>query len=56
MFNDVSEVQIALMTEAVSTYETSANYQDIRCNIPEETHLQTRRRENLTSHLQNNFS
>jgi hypothetical protein len=43
---------IVLMMEAVSTYETSVNfYQTTRRNIPEDSHLHTRRRENLKSHL-----
>jgi hypothetical protein len=38
------------MVEAVSTSETSVNfYQTTRCNIPEDRHLLTRRRENLKS-------
>jgi hypothetical protein len=42
---------IALMMEAVSTSETTVNfYQTTRCNIPEDSHLHTRRRENLKSH------
>jgi hypothetical protein len=40
------------MTEAASTSETSVSfYQTTRCNIPEDSHLHTRRRENLKSHL-----
>jgi hypothetical protein len=36
--------------EAISTYETSVNfYQTTRRNIPEDSHLHTRRRENLKS-------
>jgi hypothetical protein len=43
----------ALMIEAVSTSETSVNfYQTTRRNIPENSHLHTRRRENLKSQLQ----
>jgi hypothetical protein len=39
------------MMEAVSTSETSVNfYQTARRNIPEDSHLHTRRRENLKSH------
>jgi hypothetical protein len=42
---------IALMMEAVSTSETSVNiYQTAGRNIPEDSHLHTRRRENLKSH------
>jgi hypothetical protein len=43
---------IALMMEAASTSETSVNfYQTTRRNNPEGSHLHTRRRENLKSHL-----
>jgi hypothetical protein len=39
---------IALMMEAVSTSEMSVNfYQTTRRNIPEDSRLHTRRRENL---------
>jgi hypothetical protein len=42
---------IALMIEASSTSETSVNlYQIIRRNNPEDSHLNTRRRQNLNSH------
>jgi hypothetical protein len=42
---------IALMMEAASTSETSVKfYQTARCNIPKDSHLHTRRRENLKSH------
>jgi hypothetical protein len=45
-------ILIALMMEAASTSETSANfYQTTRRNIPEDSYLHTRRRENLKSHL-----
>jgi hypothetical protein len=52
---DVSEVLIAsviaLMMEAVSTSQTSANfYQTTRRNIPEDSHLHIRRRKKLKSH------
>jgi hypothetical protein len=41
---------IALMMEAASTSETSANfYQTTRHYNPEDSHLHTRRRENLKS-------
>jgi hypothetical protein len=41
---------IALMMEAASTSETSVNfYQTARRNNPEDSHLHTRRRENLKS-------
>jgi hypothetical protein len=43
---------IALMMEAVSTSETSVNfYKCTRRKNPEDSHLHTRRRENLKSHL-----
>jgi hypothetical protein len=42
---------IALIMKALSTSETSVNsYQITRSNIPEGSHLQSRRRENLKSH------
>jgi hypothetical protein len=41
---------IALMMGAISTSETSVNYQTTRRNIPEGCHLHIRRRENLKSH------
>jgi hypothetical protein len=42
---------IALMMKAASTSEMSANfYQTTRRNILEDSHLHTRRRENLKSH------
>jgi hypothetical protein len=45
-------VSIALMMEAVSSSETSVNiYQTTRRDFPEDSHLHTRRRENLKSHL-----
>jgi hypothetical protein len=40
----------AMMMDAASTYETSVNfYQTTRRNNPEDSHLHTRRRENLKS-------
>jgi hypothetical protein len=43
---------IALMIEAGSTSETSVNiYQTTRRNIPEDSRLHIRRRENLKAHL-----
>jgi hypothetical protein len=43
----------ALMMEAVSTSEMSVSfYQTIRRNIPEDSHLYTRRCENLKTHHQ----
>jgi hypothetical protein len=45
-------VAIALIMEAVSTSEASVNfYQTTRSNIPEDSNLHTRHRENLKSHL-----
>jgi hypothetical protein len=42
---------IALMLEAASSSETSVNlYKSTRRNNPEDSHLHTRRRENLKSH------
>jgi hypothetical protein len=48
---------IALITEAVNTSETSVNlyYQTTRHNLPEDSHLHTRRRENL-KHSQQQIS
>jgi hypothetical protein len=47
----IAQWAIALMTEAASTSETSINfYQTTRRNNPEDSHLHTRRRENLKSH------
>jgi hypothetical protein len=43
---------ITLMMEEASTYETSVNfYQTTRGNNPDDSHLHTRRRENLKSQL-----
>jgi hypothetical protein len=43
---------IALMMEAASTSETSVNvYQTTRRNNPEDSHLHSRRSENLKSHM-----
>jgi hypothetical protein len=43
---------IALMMKAEINSETSVNfYQTTRCNNPEDSHLHTRRRENLKSHI-----
>jgi hypothetical protein len=40
-----------LMMKAVNSSETLVNfYQTTRCNIPEDSHLHTRRRENMKSH------
>jgi hypothetical protein len=59
-FTDVSEVLVAsiirAMMEAASTSETSVNfYQTTRRNNPEDSHLHTRRRENLKSHVSVSF-
>jgi hypothetical protein len=58
MFTDVLEVLPASITrtmsmmEAASTSETSVNfYQTTRRNNPQDSHLHTRRRENLKSDL-----
>jgi hypothetical protein len=48
---------IALIMEAISTSETSVNfYQITRRNIPEDSHLHTRCRDNLKSHFVRFFS
>jgi hypothetical protein len=48
----MSLILIALMMVAKSTSETSVKfYQITRRNNPEDSHLHTRRRENLKSHL-----
>jgi predicted unusual protein kinase regulating ubiquinone biosynthesis (AarF/ABC1/UbiB family) len=45
-------MEIALTKEAASVSETSVNFhQTTWRNIPEVSHLHTRRRENLKSHL-----
>jgi hypothetical protein len=54
-FTDVSEVLTAsiitaMMREAESTSETSANYQNTRRKSPEDSHRHIRRRENLKAH------
>jgi hypothetical protein len=44
------------MMEAATTSETSVNFfQTTRRNIPEDSHLHTRRRDNLVSYLVNNI-
>jgi hypothetical protein len=46
--------EIALMMEAASTSQTSVNfYQTTRRYNPEDSHLHTRRRENIRSYLAN---
>jgi hypothetical protein len=41
----------ALMMEALNTFEMSVNfYQTTRLKIPEDSHLHTRRRENMKYH------
>jgi hypothetical protein len=48
----IIRVMSLLMMEAVSSSETSVNiYQTTQCNISEDSHLHTRRCENLKSHL-----
>jgi hypothetical protein len=50
-----SLAEFALMMEAVSTSATSVNFYDTTWrNIPENSHIHTRRRENLKSHLGSN--
>jgi hypothetical protein len=45
-----STIMVALMIAAANTSETSVNfYQTTRRNISEDSHLHTRRRENLKS-------
>jgi hypothetical protein len=52
----IIRAMIALKMEAASTSETSVNfYQTTRRNIPEDSHLHTRHRENLKSHLFTNY-
>jgi hypothetical protein len=52
IIGSMSDLLITLMIEAVSTRETSVySYQAIRLNIPEDSRLHTRRRENLKFHL-----
>jgi hypothetical protein len=47
----ISITAITLMMEAASTCKTSVNlYQTTRCTNPEDSHLHTRRLENLKSH------
>jgi hypothetical protein len=44
---------IMAMIEAANTFETSVNlYQTTWRNNPEDSHLHTRRRENLKSHME----
>jgi hypothetical protein len=52
VFWDVVPFSLAIaLIKAVSTSETSVNfYQTKRHNIPEDSHLHIRRRENLKSH------
>jgi hypothetical protein len=48
----MSHLLIALMMEAARTSEMSVNYyQTTQFNIPEDSNLNTRRRENLNYHL-----
>jgi hypothetical protein len=47
---------ITLMMEAVNSFETLVTiYETTRGNIPEHTHLHTRRRENLKFHREGFF-
>jgi hypothetical protein len=47
-----SELPVRRKQQAVNTSETSVSfYQTTWRNIPQDTHLHTRRRENLKSHL-----
>jgi hypothetical protein len=49
---DTTAILMALMIEAAKTSETSVNfYQTARHNDPEDSHLHTRRRKNLKSHI-----
>jgi hypothetical protein len=51
-FRGVAASIIRAMMEAASTSKTSVNfYQITRCNNPKDSHLHTRRRENLKSHV-----
>jgi hypothetical protein len=46
---------VALIMEEVSNSETSVNFdKTTRLNIPEDSHLHTRCRENLKSHMEHN--
>jgi hypothetical protein len=50
--SEVLTTSIITAMEAVSSSETSVNiYQTTRRNIPEDSHLHARRRENLKSHV-----
>jgi hypothetical protein len=51
VFWDVAPCVIMVMMAAVSSSKTSVNfYQTTRRNVPEDSHLHTRRRENPKSH------
>jgi hypothetical protein len=51
-----ASIIIALMMEAVRTSETSVNFNvTTQDNIPEDSKLHTRRRENLNSHIADTF-
>jgi hypothetical protein len=51
-FTDVSEMLATSVIRAARTSETSVNFdQTSRRNIPEDSHLHNRRRENLKSQL-----
>jgi hypothetical protein len=47
---------ITLMMEAASGFEKSVNYQITRRNNPEDTHIHTRRSENMKSHNEKDVS
>jgi hypothetical protein len=55
---DISEILATVIMEAASSSKTSVNFyhQTTLRNIPEDSHLHTRRRENLKSHLYNTLS
>jgi hypothetical protein len=49
--NKIGKCTIALLMEAASTFETLVNfYETTRRNNPEDSHLHTRRCQNLKSH------
>jgi hypothetical protein len=53
----INSAMIALMIEAASTSETSANFdQTTRHNNPENSHLHIRRRENLNLTLTKSYA
>jgi hypothetical protein len=51
-FTGVSDMLIALMTEAANTFKTSVNiYQTTQRSIPDDSRLHIHRRENLKSDI-----